>query len=213
MALIRGRLNTLLLFSCVFFIGWFTEIYQSTGKPQSIHIAVSVCVFAVAVLLPWRRCVVERSHCVACVCSQSTLSQSIKQLQRTSSDLPVKVTNILSAIDAAEYLIAHNASHVVKQETRGYMQSLVGYFRQYTQWVKNSLSGEVAPCKPISNMVDSMEIVACSFIIDSVNTFWFGLGGCSILLIPSIIFSIKLAKYYRRMDTEDVFEDGQEGWN
>uniref|UniRef100_A0A674MDR9 Prominin 1 b n=1 Tax=Takifugu rubripes TaxID=31033 RepID=A0A674MDR9_TAKRU len=138
---------------------------------------------------------------------RSTLSQSIKQLQRTSSDLPVKVTNILSAIDAAEYLIAHNASHVVKQETRGYMQSLVGYFRQYTQWVKNSLSGEVAPCKPISNMVDSMEIVACSFIIDSVNTFWFGLGGCSILLIPSIIFSIKLAKYYRRMDTEDVFED------
>lgn len=73
------------------------------------------------------------------------------------------MTNILSAIDAAEYLIAHNASHVVKQvrgyarshvemslklktvlwpaqETRGYMQSLVGYFRQYTQWVKNSVS-------------------------------------------------------------------------
>lgn len=39
------------------------------------------------------------------------------------------------------------------------------------------------------------------------NTFWFGLGGCCILLIPSIIFSIKLAKYYRRMDTEDVFEE------
>lgn len=27
----------------------------------------------------------------------------------------VQVTNILSAIDAAEYLISHNASHVVKQ--------------------------------------------------------------------------------------------------
>uniref|UniRef100_A0A669E3B1 Prominin 1 b n=1 Tax=Oreochromis niloticus TaxID=8128 RepID=A0A669E3B1_ORENI len=69
------------------------------------------------------------------------------------------------------------------------------------------LSAEVAQCKPISNIVDSMEIVGCSFIIDSVNTFWFGLGGCCILLIPSIIFSVKLAKYYRRMDTEDVFED------
>uniref|UniRef100_A0A3Q1CQE2 Prominin 1 b n=1 Tax=Amphiprion ocellaris TaxID=80972 RepID=A0A3Q1CQE2_AMPOC len=137
----------------------------------------------------------------------STLSQSIKKLQRTSNDLPVKVTNILSAIDAAEYLITHNASHVVKQETKGYVQSLVGYFRQYTEWVKNSLTAEVAQCKPISNIVDSMEIVACSFIIDSVNTFWFGLGGCCILLIPSIIFSVKLAKYYRRMDTEDVFEE------
>uniref|UniRef100_A0A4W6ENR8 Prominin 1 b n=1 Tax=Lates calcarifer TaxID=8187 RepID=A0A4W6ENR8_LATCA len=84
---------------------------------------------------------------------------------------------------------------------------LVGYFKQYTEWVKNSLTAEVAQCKPISNIVDSMEIVACSFIVDSVNTFWFGLGGCSILLIPSIIFSVKLAKYYRRMDTEDVFED------
>lgn len=150
---------------------------------------------------------IHREQVVPLEQAMSTLSQSIKQLQRTSNDLPVKVTNILSAIDAAEYLITHNASHVVKQETKGYIQTLVGYFKQYTDWVKNSLTVEVAPCKPISNIVDSMEIVACSFIIDSVNTFWFGLGGCCILLIPSIIFSVKLAKYYRRMDTEDVFED------
>nr|XP_046226576.1 prominin 1 b isoform X1 [Scatophagus argus] len=150
---------------------------------------------------------IHREQVVPMEQAMSTLSQSVKQLQRTSSDLPVKVTNILSAIDAAEYLITHNASHVVKQETKTYIQSLVGYFRQYTDWVKNSLTVEVAQCKPISNIVDSMEIVACSFIIDSVNTFWFGLGGCCILLIPSMIFSVKLAKYYRRMDTEDVFED------
>ncbi|XP_072318317.1 prominin 1 b isoform X2 [Eucyclogobius newberryi] len=139
--------------------------------------------------------------------AMSTMSQSIKHLARTSTELPGKVNNILSAIDAAEYLITHNASHVVKQETRAYTESLVGYFRQYTNWVKHSLTAEVAQCKPISNIVDSLEIVTCSFIVDSVNTFWFGLGGCCILLIPSIIFSVKLAKYYRRMDTEDVFED------
>ncbi|KAM4603771.1 prominin 1 b isoform 2-T2 [Polymixia lowei] len=139
--------------------------------------------------------------------AMSTLSQSVRLLQRTASDLPVKVTNVLSAIDAAEYLITNNASHVVNQETRGYIENLVGYFKQYTEWVKDSLTAEVAQCKPISNIVDSMEIVACSFIVDSVNIFWFGLGGCCVLLIPSIIFSVKLAKYYRRMDTEDVFDD------
>ncbi|XP_032386770.1 prominin 1 b isoform X2 [Etheostoma spectabile] len=154
-----------------------------------------------------REQVVPMLQAMKYVRARSTLSQSIKQLQRMSSDLPVKVTNILSAIDAAEYLITHNASHVVKRETKVFTQSLEGYFKQYTVWVKNSLTAEVAQCKPISNIVDSMEIVACSFIIDSVNTFWFGLGGCCILLIPSIIFSVKLAKYYRRMDTEDVFED------
>uniref|UniRef100_A0A3Q1H252 Prominin 1 b n=1 Tax=Acanthochromis polyacanthus TaxID=80966 RepID=A0A3Q1H252_9TELE len=168
---------------------------------------------ASSIRLIHREQVVPMEQAMKYVRARSTLSQSIKKLQRTSNDLPVKVTNVLSAIDAAEYLITHNASHVVKQETKSYVQSLVGYFRQYTEWVKNSLTAEVAQCKPISNIVDSMEIVACSFIIDSVNTFWFGLGGCCILLIPSIIFSVKLAKYYRRMDTEDVFEDGQESWN
>uniref|UniRef100_A0A8C5ANL0 Prominin 1 b n=1 Tax=Gadus morhua TaxID=8049 RepID=A0A8C5ANL0_GADMO len=139
--------------------------------------------------------------------AMNSLSQSVRLLQKTVSDLPVQVTNVLSAIDAAEYLITNNASHVIKQETNGYMQMLVGYFRQYTKWVKSSLSAEVAQCKPISNIVDSMEIVGCSFIVDSVNTFWFGLGGCLVLLIPSIILSVKLSKYYRRMDTEDVFDE------
>lgn len=145
--------------------------------------------------------------------ARSSLSQSITLLQTTSRELPTKVTNVLSAIDAAEYLIANNASHVVKQETGKYVRNLVGYFRQYTDWAQNSLTLEVAQCKPISNIIDSLEIVSCSFIIDSVNTFWFGLGGCCLFLIPSIIMSVKLAKFYRRMDTEDVFDDGSENWS
>lgn len=145
--------------------------------------------------------------------ARSGLSSSIRLLQKTATELPTKVTNVLTAIDAAEYLITQNASQVVKQETDAYIQSLMGYFKQYTTWVKNSLTGEIAQCKPISNLVDTLEIVGCSFITDSVNTFWFGLGGCCIMLIPSIILSIKLAKYYRRMDTEDVFDDGPDNWN
>ncbi|XP_067297819.1 prominin 1 b isoform X2 [Pseudorasbora parva] len=139
--------------------------------------------------------------------AMGTLGQSIKLLQKTSRELPIKVTNVLNAIEAAEYLIANNVSHVVRKETEKFIKHIVGYFTQYTEWVKHSLAMEVAQCKPISNIVDSLEIVACSFIVDSVNTFWFGLGGCCMLLIPSIIMSVKLAKFYRRMDTEDVYDD------
>ncbi|XP_050966869.1 prominin 1 b isoform X5 [Labeo rohita] len=142
--------------------------------------------------------------------AMGTLSQSTKLLQKLSRELPVKVTNVLNAIEAAEYLIANNASHVVKQETDKFIKNIVGYFSQYTEWVKHSLEMEVAQCKPISNIIDSIEIVTCSFIIDSVNTFWFGLGGCCLLLIPSIIMSVKLAKFYRRMDTEDVYDDSMD---
>lgn len=39
------------------------------------------------------------------------------------------------------------------------------------------------------------------------NTFWMGLGCSTLLLLPSIILAVKLAKYYRRMDTEDVYDE------
>ncbi|XP_037255881.1 prominin-1 isoform X11 [Falco rusticolus] len=140
--------------------------------------------------------------------ARSTLNQSIRLLKRTSSELTVKVKNVISAVNAAQLLINNNASLVIVQETKKYMDTIVGYFEQYVEWVKESIAMEVAACKPIANVIDTaVDIFLCSYITDSVNTFWFGLGGSSIFLIPAIIFAVKLSKYYRRMDTEDVYDD------
>ncbi|XP_061325544.1 prominin-1 isoform X3 [Pezoporus flaviventris] len=146
--------------------------------------------------------------------ARSTLNQSIRLLKRTSSELMVKVKNVISAVNAAQLLINNNASLVIVQETKKYMDTIVGYFEQYIEWVKESIAMEVAACKPIANVIDTaVDIFLCSYIIDSVNTFWFGLGGSSIFLIPAIIFAVKLSKYYRRMDTEDVYDDMENGNN
>ncbi|XP_027498552.1 prominin-1 isoform X3 [Corapipo altera] len=140
--------------------------------------------------------------------AMSTLNQSIRLLKKTSSELMVKVKNVISAVNAAQFLINNNASQVIVQETKKYMDTIVGYFEQYTEWVKESIAMEVATCKPIANVIDTaVDIFLCSYITDSVNTFWFGLGGSSMFLIPAIIFAVKLSKYYRRMDTEDVYDD------
>lgn len=48
--------------------------------------------------------------------------------------------------------------------------------------------------------------VSALHCISLQNAFWFSLGWCMIFFIPSIIFSIKLAKYYRRMKYSDVYE-------
>ncbi|XP_037255915.1 prominin-1 isoform X9 [Falco biarmicus] len=145
--------------------------------------------------------------------AMSTLNQSIRLLKRTSSELTVKVKNVISAVNAAQLLINNNASLVIVQETKKYMDTIVGYFEQYVEWVKESIAMEVAACKPIANVIDTaVDIFLCSYITDSVNTFWFGLGGSSIFLIPAIIFAVKLSKYYRRMDTEDVYDDSMEQW-
>ncbi|XP_069712387.1 prominin-1 isoform X9 [Phaenicophaeus curvirostris] len=145
--------------------------------------------------------------------AMSTLNQSIRLLKRTSAELMVKVKNVISAVNAAQLLINNNASLVIVQETKKYMETIVGYFEQYIEWVKESIAMEVAACKPIANVIDTaVDIFLCSYIADSVNTFWFGLGGSSIFLIPAIIFAVRLSKYYRRMDTEDVYDDSVEQW-
>ncbi|XP_053258699.1 prominin-1 isoform X1 [Podarcis raffonei] len=140
--------------------------------------------------------------------ARSTLNQSIRFLQKTSSELPGKVRSVITAVNSAQLLINNNASFVIVQETKKYMDTIIGYFEQYAEWVKESIAMEVAPCKPIANVVDTaIDIFLCSYITDSVNAFWFGLGGCSVFLIPAIICAVKLAKFYRRMDTEDVYDD------
>uniref|UniRef100_A0A8P4GIL6 Prominin 1a n=1 Tax=Dicentrarchus labrax TaxID=13489 RepID=A0A8P4GIL6_DICLA len=131
----------------------------------------------------------------------------LKLLKKNSSSLQNKVLAVLDAIEAAQYLISQNATHLVKRETGKYTATIVGYFHQYIEWVKTSLAMEVAPCKPFSNMVDTSEILACSFFVDSMNTFWMGLGCSTLFLLPSIILAVKLAKYYRRMETEDVYDE------
>ncbi|XP_041698423.2 prominin-1-A isoform X13 [Coregonus clupeaformis] len=157
--------------------------------------------------------VIPMEQAMKYVRARSMLNQSIRLLERTASDLPNKVTDVLATIEAAQYLISQNATQVVNQETEKYKQTIVGYFRQYIEWVRTSLTMEVAACKPFSNIVDTVEIIACSFLVDSLNTFWFGLGCCALFLLPSIILSVKLAKFYRRMDTEDVYDDAIGSWN
>ncbi|XP_069058480.1 prominin-1 isoform X4 [Pleurodeles waltl] len=140
--------------------------------------------------------------------ARTTLNQSIRVLQRSAAELAGKISSVIASIDAAQFLINNNASTVIIKESKKFADSIIGYFVQYIQWVKDSLSYEVAGCKPLSNLVDTaLDVFLCSYVVDSVNAIWFGLGGATIFLIPAIIFAVKLAKFYRRMDTEDVYDD------
>ncbi|XP_065814620.1 prominin-1-A isoform X13 [Labrus bergylta] len=150
---------------------------------------------------------IHRQQIIPMEQAMSALNQSMRFLERTASDLPNKVLAVIEAIEAAQYLISQNATQIINQETGKYTATIVGYFHQYIEWVKTSLVMEVAPCKPFSNMVDTVEIITCSFLVDSMNTFWMGLGCSTLFLLPSVILAVKLAKYYRRMDTEDVYDE------
>eukprot|EP00062_Callorhinchus_milii_P004940 gi/632943881/ref/XP_007887198.1/ PREDICTED: prominin-1 isoform X2 [Callorhinchus milii] len=145
--------------------------------------------------------------------TMTLMIQNIERLQTTASDLSVKVGNVVDSLEAAQSLINNNGTSIVAQEAQQYLMRIMGYFQEYVEWSKDVINNEVADCKPIANVVDTLDIVLCGFVVDSLNGFWFGLGCCSIFLIPSIILAVKLAKFYRRMDTEDVYDDLENGSN
>ncbi|XP_068925532.1 prominin-1 isoform X2 [Petaurus breviceps papuanus] len=156
---------------------------------------------------------IHRQHVIPMEQEMSTLNQSIRLLQKTATELMVKVSQVITTVESAQFLINNNASFIIIEETKKYMNMIIDYFEQYIQWVKDSIAMDVAACKPLANIIDTaIEIFLCSYITDSVNAFWFGLGGATISLVPAIIFAVKLSKYYRRMDSEDVYDDAMEQW-
>ncbi|XP_038647514.1 prominin-1-A-like isoform X4 [Scyliorhinus canicula] len=141
--------------------------------------------------------------------ARNVLNESIGKLQNTAANLKIKVGRVIHAVESAQNLINNNSSDIVKQEIQKYSETLSSYITDYLEWGIDSMNNAVAVCKPIANAVDAADVILCGFIVDSLNGFWFGLGCCTVFLIPSIIIAVKLAKFYRRMDTEDVYDDVQ----
>uniref|UniRef100_A0A8D1SBG7 Prominin 1 n=1 Tax=Sus scrofa TaxID=9823 RepID=A0A8D1SBG7_PIG len=122
----------------------------------------------------------------------------------------VRMQNILFFVNDTQNFVTNLITAVVHEERRKYVTTILSYFEQYLQWVKHSVTEQIAACKPVATALDSVvNIFLCGYVIDPLNLFWFGIGKATVLLLPALIFAVKLAKYYRRMDSEDVYEDGK----
>ncbi|XP_062927387.1 prominin-1-A-like [Mobula hypostoma] len=140
--------------------------------------------------------------------NMETLKENIQKLQAKASGLERAVNTTLTNIENAQTLLQTQALDIIKNESKDFLDCQLSYFNQYVNWAKKMITQDVARCKPAANALDSVATISCSYLLDSLNAFWFCMGWCTIFLIPSIIFAVKLAKYYRRMTTLDVYENG-----
>lgn len=69
-------------------------------------------------------------------------------------------------------------------------------------FVSGSVTGKIA-----SQILNAVLRLINRHLFPTQNTFWMGLGCSTLLLLPSIILAVKLAKFYRRMETEDVYDE------
>ncbi|XP_023678373.2 prominin-2 [Paramormyrops kingsleyae] len=135
------------------------------------------------------------------------LNSTLHGLLATCAQVNSTMETGLVELENAQKFLDINASVIVNANCRRFLDCQMQYFTAFADWAKTTVTQEVGCCGPVAGALDSLEVVACSYLVDSLNAFWFSLGWCLIFLISSIIFSIKLAKFYRRMKYTDTFED------
>nr|KAF6393356.1 prominin 1 [Pipistrellus kuhlii] len=136
------------------------------------------------------------------------LHMNFQELQQKTNGLKVKVTKIVDSLDSTQKFITNNLSSIIMQESKMFSAIIISYFEHYLYWAKISVTRNIAACKPLATALDSVvDVFLCKFITEPMNLLWFGIGEATILLLPAIIIAVKLAKYYRRMDSEDIYEE------
>lgn len=135
------------------------------------------------------------------------LNSTVQALRLISTHIDGTVRSMLSKLQSAQDFLNTNTTLIVKTESKRFVDCQMGYFITYADWANMTITQQVGRCGPVAGAVDSAEVIVCAHLVESLNVFWFSLGWCMLFLVPSIIFSIKLAKYYRKMKHSDVFEN------
>ncbi|KAG8135726.1 hypothetical protein E2320_008717, partial [Naja naja] len=133
----------------------------------------------------------------------------IKLLKEPNTDISHQnlINFTLLEMNETSSFIKHQMEEVIKNETKTFILNTVNYFSSYLTWAERSIIGEFGRCGPVAWALDSMNTVVCNYLVDSLNAFWFCLAWCTIFLLPSIILAVRLAKFYRRMNVDDIYQD------
>ncbi|XP_030628291.1 prominin-2 [Chanos chanos] len=135
------------------------------------------------------------------------LNSTVNSLSLTASQMNATVESVLEKVGFAQDFLDVNTTEMVKSESRQFLDCQLGYFTRLTDWANRTITQEVGRCGPVAGALDDAETLVCSRIVESLNAFWFSLGWCILFFIPSIILSVKTAKFYRRMKYSDVYHN------
>ncbi|CAH1258002.1 PROM1 [Branchiostoma lanceolatum] len=133
---------------------------------------------------------------------------NINTLKTASTTLQNDISTVLTNAEAAEAKIQTDGPGLVQSSVTAYADRVLGYGDSFGQHVKDVVDNQVGDCGIVKKIYDAMVGNICDWFFNSLNGFWFGLGWCLLFYIPSMIFGVKLAKHYRRMEPDEEEYDG-----
>ncbi|XP_064353878.1 prominin-2 [Dromaius novaehollandiae] len=125
------------------------------------------------------------------------LGESVRFLSALAPHLQARVNETLAATASLEAALPAQAQRLLRQELGCFARKELGYVARYLHWVGQTLREEVASCQPLATALDNGRVILCDRIADPWNAFWFSLGCCTLCLVPSIVFALRLAEHLR----------------
>ncbi|XP_066495719.1 prominin-2 [Tiliqua scincoides] len=140
---------------------------------------------------------IQRTTVLAIEGLVAKLKESVQFLSTLAPGFQARINSTEARVGLVETVLPIQTQKILRQELDCFVQKEVGYISQYLNWLRRVLTEDIASCQPFSTAMDNGRVILCDRIADPWNAFWFSLGGCTFLLIPSIIFAMKIAKHFR----------------
>ena len=136
-----------------------------------------------------------------------SLKDEVNKLETLTKDIKQTATELHTDLLQANHFIVKEVVVIIDNLVTSFADRLLYYLEQVSDHLIHQVKTNVMKCKPVANLYDGIvNTFLCKSMVQNVNGFWLALGWCLLFFIPSIIFSVHLAKYYRRMDYEAGYD-------
>ncbi|XP_071064808.1 prominin-2 isoform X2 [Dasypus novemcinctus] len=125
------------------------------------------------------------------------LNLSVQALASTAPGLQVETSEVLGRVTYLKGDLPARAASILRNESECLLAREMGYFSQYVAWVREEVTQHIATCQPLSGALDNGRVLLCDMLADPWNATWLCLAWCALLLVPSVVFAVKAAKYFR----------------
>ncbi|XP_073478150.1 prominin-2 isoform X1 [Aquarana catesbeiana] len=124
-----------------------------------------------------------------------SLNASLSTMASLVPTLKIGIQRTIEDIDMLNGPLVDEFIKMLRNESKCLVNQAKGYFFQYIDWVKMTITQDIASCRSVPATLDNARVIVCDNVAHPWNGFWFCLGWCTILLIPNIFLSIKSAQH------------------
>ncbi|KAH3799275.1 hypothetical protein DPMN_152881 [Dreissena polymorpha] len=143
----------------------------------------------------------------------TALNSSVANMEAAVSNMPTQIDKIDTGLNFTQEYISKNVSTFVKSQLRVFADRVVNVIDSFVDFTDDAVKNKLGKCEPVWNVYNSLIVyTVCYNFMDCFNGFWFSLGWAVFFFLFGLIFSVKTAKYFLRMDKceEDLTEEDEE---